>query len=89
MARAITIIETLEDGSVNTETHEVADVKSVFVKHIDENNSEVFYQNENKEMISLGMKGGMVSVSFGDLLKEVEATEEVPTEEPKKSKKKK
>jgi hypothetical protein len=83
MARGITIIETLEDGSVNTETHEVADVKSVFVSHLDENSSEVFYQNENKEMISLGMKAGMVSVSFGEL-------EEVqPTEEPKKNKKKK
>jgi hypothetical protein len=88
MARAITIIETLEDGSVNTETHEVADVKSVFVSHLDENNSEVFYQNENKEMISLGMKGGMVSVSFGDLLEEV-PTEEVQPKENKKSKKKK
>lgn len=88
MARGITIIETLQDGSVNTETHEVADVKSVFVKHIDENNSEVFYQNENKEMISLGMKGGMVSVSFGELLEEV-PTEEVQSKENKKSKKKK
>ena len=82
MAKGITITETLEDGSVNTETHEVADVKSVFVGHHDENNSEVFYQNAKNESISLGMKSGMVSVSFGELA-------EAQTEEPKKTKKKK
>lgn len=78
-------MQTLADGSVNTETQEVADVKSVFVQHIDENNSEVFYQNTENEMISLGMKGGMVSVHFA----ESQPTEEVQPTENKKSKKKK
>jgi hypothetical protein len=90
MAKAITITETLADGSVSTETQEVSDVKNVFVRHIDENESEVFYENEAKELISLGVKGGMVSVSFGEL---AEATTEViteaTTEKPKKYKKKK
>tara|TARA_R110000868_G_scaffold86197_1_gene241786 strand:+ start:692 stop:946 length:255 start_codon:yes stop_codon:yes gene_type:complete len=84
MAKGITITETLENGSVNTETQEVADVKNVFVRHMDENSSEVFYQNAADEMISLGMKAGMVSVSFGDL-----AEAQTETEEPKKTKKKK
>ena len=84
MAKAITITETLEDGSVNTDTQEVTDVKNVFIRHIDENQSEVFYQNETKEMISLGVKAGMVSVSFGELA-EAQPQQEVT----KKSKKKK
>lgn len=84
MAKGITITETLEDGSVNTDTQEVAAIKNVFVKYIDENQSEVFYQNADNEMISLGMKAGVVSVSFGDL-----AEAQPQKEEPKKTKKKK
>lgn len=78
-------METLEDGSVNTETQEVTDAKNLFVRHIDETQSEVFYQNENAEMISLGVKSGMVSVHFGEL----QPTEEVQSTKTKKSKSKK
>lgn len=84
MAKGITITETLEDGSVNTDTQEVVAVKNVFVKYIDETQSEVFYLNAENEMISLGTKAGRVSVSFGDL-----AEAQPQTEESKKTKKKK
>lgn len=88
MAKAITITETLEDGSVNTDTQEVADVKNVFIRHIDENQSEVFYQNAADEMISLGVKAGIVSVGFGEL-SEAQPQQEPQKKETKKSKKKK
>lgn len=88
MAKGITITETLEDGSVNTDTQEVADAKNVFVKYIDENQSEVFYLNAENEMISLGVKAGVVSVSFGELT-EAQPQQEPQKKETKKSKKKK